>query len=780
MILTSRFAHKRDARPHEFVADTFEAFLEQLGHRAYTDTGERRTVADFAREPRTPHFFRQHKDGELFSPAKFKGYRDKQSVVSVSVGVLDLDDIDHGALADTIQRLEAYSCAMYTSWQHPLALERDLGRYRVLLELSRPVLLAEWEDFWPRMVVQFGSNRDEACKDASRMYYLPSAPIGSEACAEFVMHPGIPLDVDEVLLRPYPEGMNKPRKTFSLPQRARALRGDPASEAEIAKAYAIVHKQAAAVQNTPAGPIYPTLNAAAFTCGHFIPHCISAEDAFNILLAACVARNPDPDVVDKYHNLINKGLEDGAEDAWWPPPAFPFTESGNAERLCWDYGDRIRFVTDWSKWLVWDGARWAEDHGQVSCYSVEMSRALATSGDNGDESIAAACKKWARKGETAAMRTAVVRLASHRKEVHVRAGELDDDPMLLSCANTTIDLRNGTTHKPDPFDLITKNTGLNYSLDERCPEWDDFLLACTNNDKEKVAFLQRAAGYSLTGSTKEQCLFFLHGSGRNGKGTFVNTLMHAMGDYGGAGGHNLLMRRQGEQHPTERADLYRRRLVVLEEPDAGAAWDEPLVKTLTGSDPIKARRMKEDLWQFWPTHKFWVLGNHKPHIAGNDDGMWRRIRLIPFDVSFKGREDKELQERLKRNELPGILAWAVRGCLAWQQQGLAEPRSVKEATEAYQAEQDMIGAFLAEHCDVGAEYRTTRSAIRSLYEVWCRNMGERFPLGNRRFCDEIRTRGIRDTSIREEGKDPVRGWQGVRVRSNSVNRANSAAFYGGN
>jgi len=296
-------------------------------------------------------------------------------------------------------------------------------------------------------------------------------------------------------------------------------------------------------------------------------------------------------------------------------------------------------------------------------------------------------------------------------------------------------------------DYITKLAPVQYDPAAMAPTWEAFLDSCFPRKPQVVRFLQKAVGYSLTGDTREQCLFFLHGTGANGKTTFLRTIQDTMGDYAKQAPPDLLMVKSGAEHPTGLADLAGAWIVVCIEAQEGKRLAEALVKQMTGQDRMKARRMREDFWEYVPTHKVWLAANHKPRIRGTDYAIWRRIRLIPFNQTFhppdsdlEPKQDPVLPERL-RAELPGILRWAVEGCLAWQREGLTPPDEVKAATQEYRAESDLVGAFLGEKCITDPTEWTTAGDLYRAYLDWCKTNGEH-PESQRRFGERLAERGF--------------------------------------
>jgi putative DNA primase/helicase len=332
--------------------------------------------------------------------------------------------------------------------------------------------------------------------------------------------------------------------------------------------------------------------------------------------------------------------------------------------------------------------------------------------------------KWALKSEAAPRLNATIALAESEPGIPVLPHELDANPWLLNCLNGTIELRRGTPREHRREDLLTKLCSVEYDAQATCPQWITFLNDVIAGNQTLMGYLQRAIGYSLTGSVEEQCLFFLYGTGQNGKSTFLGVLQAMLGDYAMQAIPELLIVRGHEQHPTERADLFGKRFVATIEVESGKRLAEALVKQLTGGDPIRARRMREDFWEFIPTHNIWLAANHKPLIRGQDYAIWRRIKLIPFTVKIPDeKKDPTLSDKLKA-ELPGILAWAVRGCQEWQRIGLAEPAEVTQAVHAYQAEMDTIGQFLRDCCFLRPERTEIKAQSSVLHEAFCKWSGD--------------------------------------------------------
>ena len=319
---------------------------------------------------------------------------------------------------------------------------------------------------------------------------------------------------------------------------------------------------------------------------------------------------------------------------------------------------------------------------------------------------------------------------------------LDRSPWLLNCRNGTLDLQKQTLKPHDPADYLTKLCLVDFNSDAKCPTWERFLAEIFNGAQSLIAYLQRLAGYWLTGLTTEHALPVLWGNGANGKSTLINALFDVLGpDYSGKANRDLLVVARGDKHPTALAWLHGKRFVAALETGEGARLDEVLIKELTGGDLVTARRMREDFWTFQPTHKIALATNHKPQVRGQDHAIWRRLRLIPFTVCFmEDKQDKLLGQKL-RAESAGILTWMVQGCALWQQHGLQDPPEVLAATKDYQAEQDLLGAFLAERCTEFPDYQIKASELYAAYKAWSEQGGE-YVLSNRRFCMALREKGF--------------------------------------
>jgi putative DNA primase/helicase len=427
------------------------------------------------------------------------------------------------------------------------------------------------------------------------------------------------------------------------------------------------------------------------------------------------------------------------------------TDAANAMRLVARYGDVIRWCDPWNKWLVWDGKRWKVDDSRhvealAKCMANDLWQEAATLAKTSDDATIKAMWKFIRASNQANGIRNTVALA--RCEVAILPGALDTHPWLLNVENGTLDLQTGTLRPPDKADFLTQLCPVPYEPDAKFPAWRSFVHTVLGGDMPLVSYVQRLVGYCLTGSTREHLLPFLFGVGANGKSTFVSTVLAMLGeDYTIKAPTDLLLAKH-DTHPTERADLYGKRFVACVEAEDGRRLAESLVKELTGGDRVRARRMREDFWEFTATHKIWLAANHKPTVRGTDHGIWRRIKLLPFTVVIPDdQQDKDLPATLLA-ELPGILAWAVEGCRQWQQVGLQEPEVVRAATGDYRHEMDLVGRFLAECCIVDPDSIESASTLYAQYREWCDKTGERC-VNQTRFGSQLTERGLAGEKIGE-------------------------------
>lgn len=403
-------------------------------------------------------------------------------------------------------------------------------------------------------------------------------------------------------------------------------------------------------------------------------------------------------------------------------------------------------------WFVWSETHWRkESTGLAFEWARNLVRELSAEIDKPSTRYAVRKTSFA---------SGVEKFARTSRTFAVTSDAWNADPWLLATPGGTVDLRTGAIRDAQPADRITKSTAAAPADLADCPRWRQFIAQATNEDEKLALFLQQVCGYALTGSVREHALFFVHGDGGNGKGVFLNTIAKVMGDYASTASMDTFTASAGDKHPTELAALHGARLVSASETEEGRAWAESRIKALTGGDRISARFMRRDFFEFDPTFKLLIVGNHRPVLRNLDDALRRRLNFIPF-VHKPKRPDLDLEEKL-RAEWPGILRWAIDGALDWQRNGLLRPAVVKDATASYFGDQDLMGQWLEEECDAepGNEHKSETSA--KLFESWhdyALKAGEK-PMSQKSFADAMQKRGFE----RYKGSFGVRMFRGLRLK----------------
>lgn len=439
-----------------------------------------------------------------------------------------------------------------------------------------------------------------------------------------------------------------------------------------------------------------------------------------------------------------------------PQEAAPpeYTDDALALRFSERHKQDARYTAQWGRWHLWNGQRWELDE---TLRVQELAREVCR-----QSSIECLTKhpKLASRLASAQTVSGVERLARADRRHAATAEQWDADPWLLNTPGGVVNLRTGYLRPHARQDYHTKITGSAPGGD--CPLWLKFLNTITAGDVELQAYLQRMAGYALTGSTAEHAVFFLYGTGANGKSVFLSTLSGVFADYGRTAPIEAFIASSSEHHPTDLASLQGARLVTAVETDAGRKWAESKLKSLTGGDRIAARFMRQDFFQFTPQFKLIVAGNHKPGLRSVDEAMRRRLNLIPFTVTIPAEDrDPYLAEKLK-SEWGGVLRWAIDGCLDWQRVGLNAPEAVRAATEDYLTAEDSLGRWLEECCETGPSVRDVKCLTSELYDswkAWTETAGER-PGSSKRFSQLLEGRGFR--KARQHGGG--RCFAGVAVR----------------
>jgi len=443
-----------------------------------------------------------------------------------------------------------------------------------------------------------------------------------------------------------------------------------------------------------------------------------------------------------------------------PPPiviGMPTSDQTRAMRFAqWLDGD-MRFIFAWKQWAFWSDAGWQIDESglQIKRRALEFADLIMEEaefqpqGNARQNAIAQAFKLQSNRNMES-----MISLLKAMEGVTARPTDFDANPYLIGVQNGCVNLRSGEFRKAEKADLILKKAGIAFDSAAKCPMWEKFLEQIIP-DKEVRDYVQRAIGYSLTGMTTEQVLFFMYGTGQNGKSTFIETIEKLLGDYAWRTNATLFLETQYDRDKSNMlASLPERRFVVGAEMPDGARLAENRIKDLTGGDKLNARKLYCEAFNFTPTHKLWFYGNHKPIVGGTDEGIWRRLNVIPFEIHIpEEKRDRRILERLWA-EAPGIFNWALAGCLDWQKNGLSAPATVAAATKEYREDEDLIGQF------IDIEFQRTgeiaRGAFASCFKLWLHEQGYKWTPHPRSIAERVR----REPGVSERN----RKWIGLSLR----------------
>lgn len=451
----------------------------------------------------------------------------------------------------------------------------------------------------------------------------------------------------------------------------------------------------------------------------------------------------------------------------------PMTDLGNAERLADACGATLRYAEDRQQWLAWRAPAWRRgDTGTVYRAAAGTVRAIANEAAELDDTpmidpLTGKTKPSDRqrmlahgvKSESRGAQDNMIALAGHVPPISCVAADFDRDPWLLNTPSGIIDLRDGAVSPCRPEAMQSRVTTTEYHPLAASQVWRNFLKQITCDDAELEDWLHRAVGLSLIGTQREHVILFCFGGGANGKGTFLNALLYALGDYGMALPPNALMERKFEAHPTEIADLEGKRIAVGAEVPKSAAWNESLLKQITGGDPIRAHKMRQDNIEFLPSHTLWVAGNDKPRIRGTDRGIWRRMRMIPFEADIPTDQlDPDLPVKLQADSA-AILAWAVDGCREYLARGLGMCAAVAAATDEYRRDEDVFGCFLEDCCILSINATCYKSTFRDALRQWLHDREYR-PMTDRAIKAELTRRGVSEA---RDGRTGGWEWRGINL-----------------
>ena len=425
--------------------------------------------------------------------------------------------------------------------------------------------------------------------------------------------------------------------------------------------------------------------------------------------------------------------------------------------------------------MVYSHGKWEPELADLRVIKMAKVTAMEIQRESSyvDEHIKDTVKKWSKRSQGGSAIKYALMLS--QPELAVRSKMLDQNHYLFNCANGIIDLKTGRLMPHSPEHLCTKQSSVAYDPKAQCPNWMNFLKSIFPGHEELLPFIRRAVGYSLTGDTREQCIFIMHGKGSNGKSTFLDTLQSISSDYWVKTKADAFMEKErgGSEANPFLAMLRGARFVTASETKSDRLLDESLIKEATGDSFMTVRNLHQNPITFQPQFKLWLATNHKPEIRGTDEGIWRRLKLIPFTAQFYDPEDadapiygpfkdKMLLAKLKA-ELPGILTWAVQGCLEWQKEGLNPPQIVLNATNEYRSEMDVIGSYLEERTERLVGHILSCTDLYNNYKDWCENNGH-FAMSKIKFSRRLYERGIEKGRTRTGDK----GYSGITLKTNNV------------
>lgn len=442
--------------------------------------------------------------------------------------------------------------------------------------------------------------------------------------------------------------------------------------------------------------------------------------------------------------LPEKEAKECLKSAWKYPDSFRLSDYGNAQRMTHGFGEDIRHASDQKRWYACHKQFWFLDVGEVAirqAAKITATRIQQEAMDSTNENMVKQIQKHARNSESAAAQRNMIEMARTEPGIPIHSEAFDANPMVVGALNGVIDLRTGELRDALRSDYITKQVGAEYDPNAKCHTFIRFLIVIFNGNRQIIRYLQRVVGYCLTGKTSEHSVFFFYGTGSNGKSTFISILEFLLGDYAVHAEPETWMVKRNSGASSEIARLRGARLVATTELEEGQRIAEALLKSMSGEDKMTARFLYSEQFEFRPQFKILLATNHRPIIRGDDWSIWRRIKLVPFDVTIpEDRQDKFLSDKLQ-NELPGILAWAVRGCLSWQRDGLCEPDAVKLATQDYRTDMDVLLRFIDDQCVVVKSARVNFTRLYESYRCWAESSNE-FVMTKKMFGTKLSDRGF--------------------------------------
>jgi len=459
-----------------------------------------------------------------------------------------------------------------------------------------------------------------------------------------------------------------------------------------------------------------------------------------------------------------------------PTLKYNLSDTGNAMRFADLHQDKARFVHTWKKWMLWSGAYWRmDDTGAVQDLVKQTIDAMWEEARNGREELRKKMMGHSLSTEADRARKALLSIACAERRIAITSETLDKNEWLLNLRNGTIDLKSQEIREHRQADYLTHLLNLTYDTNAECPRWKDFLIQIMDGEEETIDFLQRAVGYSLSGSTREQVFFLLYGTGSNGKSTFLEVIRTLLGSLAQNADFNTFLHREFEAVRNDIARMRGVRFVTAVEAEGDRRFSESIIKILTGGDTVTARYLYSEPFEFKPQFKIWLAANHRPIIRGTDHAIWRRVRLIPFTVTIPAEDqDQDLAQKLQA-ESPGIMAWAIEGCRLWFERGLGMSEGVRDATECYRDDMDPITPFFEECCVFNEIHRIPSAHLYNAYIAWAEKNG-RPKFGNIAFGNMMRDSDKDIRPLKSAGK---RCWEGVALKENREEQGKSSEPYDG-
>jgi putative DNA primase/helicase len=453
------------------------------------------------------------------------------------------------------------------------------------------------------------------------------------------------------------------------------------------------------------------------------------------------------------------------------------TDLGNAKTLNDLYENKLKWCFNLDEWYIWNGKQWVKDDAdQIRRYADNTLKAIVDyannhlSGDDKTKAIKKAleCQSHYRLNGM---------LAEAKPLLPISIEAFDTDPWKFNCLNGTVDLKTGSLLPHNRSDLISKIAPIKYDPSASCDKWDSFLNDIQLGNKEKIWFLQKAIGYSLTGLTSEQGLFILQGCGENGKSTLIKTILNIMGSYAQHTPTETFLTKKDDPVRNDIARLPGARFVSAVEAEQGRRLAESLIKQLTGGDRVSARFLHKELFDFDPQFKIFLSVNHRPVIRGTDHAIWRRIHLIEFDYMVPENKQIKDLEKILFEEASGILNWAITGCLGWQQEGLNPPEEVIQATKGYRQEMDVLGSFLDDCCEIKETETVIFSDLYNAYKNWCEKSGEKYTLTKKAMGTALKERGFFSRKQRTSQGTPL-VYEGIKLVDPVQEKFEKTQYYG--